>query len=181
MKHMVFPAIAPLLLVQPLYAEEAARGQAGYENVPAFGGPESVTEQLRRGNSGDSVPISTRRNSASRNRYTVPGSPRQFLEELTAIRDSHPSSTRQYWREIGSGCREMASVDRIKEEIGWLKVPFGLLAVVDASLLGWLAQSYTKANPVLVAASTVAVIVVSSGIFQLNRIAYRLFDDLEES
>jgi porin len=48
MKHMVFPAIAPLLLVQPLYAEEAARGQAGYENVPAFGGPESVTEQLRR-------------------------------------------------------------------------------------------------------------------------------------
>ena len=75
----------------------------------------------------------------------------------------------------------MARVDRIKEEIGWLKVPFGLLAVVDASLLGWLAQSYTKASPVLVAASTVAVIVVSSGIFKLNRIAYRLFDDLEES
>ena len=75
----------------------------------------------------------------------------------------------------------MARVDRIKDEIGWLKVPFGLLAVVDASLLGWLAQSYTKANPVLVAASTIAVIVVSSGIFQLNHIAYRLFDDLEES
>ena len=75
----------------------------------------------------------------------------------------------------------MARVDRIKEEIGWSKVPFGLLAVVDASLLGWLAQSYTKANPVLVAASTIAVIVVSSGIFQLNHIAYRLFDDLEES
>jgi len=49
----------------------------------------------------------------------------------------------------------MASVDRIKEEIGWLKVPFGLLAVVDASLLGWLAQSYTKASPVLVLAAFV--------------------------
>ena len=73
----------------------------------------------------------------------------------------------------------MARTDRIKEEIGWLKVPFGLLAVIDASLLGWLAQSYTKANPALVAASTIAVIVVSSGIFQLNRIAYRLFDNLE--
>lgn len=36
----------------------------------------------------------------------------------------------------------MARVDRLKEEIGWLKVPFGLLAVIDASLLGWLAQSY---------------------------------------
>jgi len=38
-----------------------------------------------------------------------------------------------------------------------------------------------KANPILVAASTIAVIVVSSGIFRLNHIAYRLFDDLEES
>ena len=74
----------------------------------------------------------------------------------------------------------MASTDRIKEEIGWLKVPFGLLAVVDASLLGWLAQSYTKANSALVAATTIAVIVVSSSIFQINRIAYRRFDDLEE-
>ena len=74
----------------------------------------------------------------------------------------------------------MARVDRIKEEIGWLKVPFGLLAVVDASLLGWLAQSYTKANPVLLAAASIAAIVVTSVIFQINRIAYSRIDDLEE-
>ena len=74
----------------------------------------------------------------------------------------------------------MASVDRIREEVGWLKVPFGLLAVIDASLLGWLAQSYSKASSALVVAATVAVIVVSSGVFQINRIAYRRFDDLEE-
>lgn len=75
----------------------------------------------------------------------------------------------------------MARGNRIKEEIGWLKVPFGLLAVIDASLLGWLAQSYAKANPILVAAAGVAAIVVTSGIFQINRIAYRLIDDLEEN
>ena len=75
----------------------------------------------------------------------------------------------------------MARVDRIKEEIGWLKVPFGLLAVIDASLLGWLAQSYTKANSVLVAAAAAAAIVVTSGIFQINRIAYRRIGDLEEN
>jgi len=74
----------------------------------------------------------------------------------------------------------MARVDRIKEEIGWLKVPFGLLAVVDASLLGWLAQSYTRANPVLLAAASIAAIVVTSVIFQINRIAYSRIDDLEE-
>ena len=74
----------------------------------------------------------------------------------------------------------MARVDRVKEEIGWLKVPFGLLTVVDASLLGWLTQSYRRANSALVAATTIAVIVVSSGVFQINRIAYRRFEDLEE-
>ena len=75
----------------------------------------------------------------------------------------------------------MPRVDSIKEEIGWLKVPFGLLAVIDASLLGWLAQSYTKANQVLVAAAGVAAIVVTIGIVQINRIAYRRIDDLEEN
>lgn len=75
----------------------------------------------------------------------------------------------------------MARIDRIKQEIGWLKVQFGLLAVVDASLLGWLAQSYTKANPILVAAASGVSIVVSSGVFQINRIAYRCIDDLEEN
>jgi len=75
----------------------------------------------------------------------------------------------------------MARADRIKEEIGWLKVPFGLLAVIDASLLGWLAQSYTKADPALVVATIVAAIVVSGDIFQINRIAYRRIGDLEEN
>ena len=75
----------------------------------------------------------------------------------------------------------MPRVDRIKEEIGWLKVPFGLLAVIDASLLGWLAQSYTKANLILVAAASIAAIVVTSAIFQINRVAYRRIGDLEEN
>jgi hypothetical protein len=52
--------------------------------------------------------------------------------------------------------------------------------VVDASLLGWLAQSYTKANLILLAAASIAAIVVTSVIFQINRIAYRRIDDLEE-
>jgi porin len=36
-----------LLLVQPLQAQDTENGQAGYDDVPEFGGPESVTEQLR--------------------------------------------------------------------------------------------------------------------------------------
>ena len=74
----------------------------------------------------------------------------------------------------------MSRVNRIKEEIGWLKVPFGLLAVINASLLGWLAQSYTIANPILVAATGAAAKVITSSIYQVNSIAYRLIEDLEE-
>ena len=74
----------------------------------------------------------------------------------------------------------MSRVDRIKEEIGWLKVLFGILTVVDASLLGWLAQSYPKATPTLIAAASAVVILVSGGIIQINRIAYRRVNDLEE-
>ena len=37
----------------------------------------------------------------------------------------------------------MAKADRLKEEIGWLKLIFGVLAAVDASLVAWLAQNYT--------------------------------------
>jgi len=75
----------------------------------------------------------------------------------------------------------MARVDRLKEEIGWLKVSFGLLAVIDASLLGWLAQSYSTVTPVLVLAAGMAIIVVSGSILMRNRIAYRRIDDIEEA
>lgn len=75
----------------------------------------------------------------------------------------------------------MARIDRLEEEIGWLKVPFGLLLVIDASMLGWLAQSYTAADPVLVLTAGIAVIGVSIAIFWINRSANRRIDDIEET
>lgn len=75
----------------------------------------------------------------------------------------------------------MARIVRLKEEIGWLKVPFGLLAVIDASLLGWLAQSYATANFAVVLAAGIAAIIVSGSIILINYIAYRRFDDIEKT
>ena len=48
MKKFVIAAMALTLLAQPVYAQEATPGQSGYEDMPEFGGPESVTEQLKR-------------------------------------------------------------------------------------------------------------------------------------
>jgi porin len=48
MKYGFFVLVAFSLLAQPLLAQDTEDGQAGYEDIPAFGGPESVTEQLKR-------------------------------------------------------------------------------------------------------------------------------------
>src|SRR4051812_17489605 len=39
----------------------------------------------------------------------------------------------------------MAKTERLKEEIGWLKVVFGLFAALDVSAAGWLARNYAVA------------------------------------
>jgi len=74
----------------------------------------------------------------------------------------------------------MSRIDRIREEIGWLKLVFGVLVAVDVSLLGWLAQNYANANTVLLVVGLVAIVVLTGGIVWVNRAAYRRIEELEE-
>ena len=62
----------------------------------------------------------------------------------------------------------MAEIDKTKEEIGWLKVEFALLAATDVSLIGWTAQNALElptalwvASVALILALTIAGIVTS--------------------
>ena len=75
----------------------------------------------------------------------------------------------------------MAKIDRLKEEIGWLKVVFGVLVAIDASVLGWLAQNYSRASGILALAGAVVVVVVTFAIVRVNRLAYRRINQLEEA
>jgi hypothetical protein len=68
----------------------------------------------------------------------------------------------------------------LKEEIGWLKVVFAVLAAIDASLMGWLAQNYTTASRLLVVAGTAATVAITVGIVRINRLAYRRIKQLED-
>ena len=74
----------------------------------------------------------------------------------------------------------MAKIDRLKEEIGWLKVVFGVLVAIDATLLGWLAQNYASSGRLLVLAGTIATIVLSFVVVRINRLAYRRIEELED-
>jgi len=74
----------------------------------------------------------------------------------------------------------MSKADKIKEQIGWLKVAFGILVAVDISLIGWLAGNYETAPGFHSIAALVLVTVISLGIVEVNRIAFRKMDELEE-
>lgn len=73
----------------------------------------------------------------------------------------------------------MSRLDRNKEELGWLKVVFGVLAAIDVSLLAWLAQNYPDADSILVVAGVLATAGPTGVIVRMNRTAYRRIEELE--
>ena len=52
----------------------------------------------------------------------------------------------------------MSRSDRIKEEIGWLKVVFAAVVAVDVSLVGWIAENYEGVSRLLVVCTFVGVV-----------------------
>lgn len=74
----------------------------------------------------------------------------------------------------------MAYIDKIKEEIGWLKVIFAISIATDISLIAWLIQSYGKVRLLLSMLGALGALLIMFTIVWINRIAYRKIDELEE-
>jgi len=74
----------------------------------------------------------------------------------------------------------MSKSDRIKEELGWLKIVFGVFAAIDVSLVGWVAQNFSTTTHVAVVAAIVGVLVVTLIMVLVNRLAYRRIRELEK-
>ena len=74
----------------------------------------------------------------------------------------------------------MSKTDRIKEELGWLKIIFGIFVAIDASLVAWLAQNYDIASDILVSFGFVGVIFLTGVVIWVNRTAIQRFKELEE-
>jgi drug/metabolite transporter (DMT)-like permease len=73
----------------------------------------------------------------------------------------------------------LSRADRLKEEIGWLKVAFGIAVALDASLVAWLAQNYATASPIIAGAGLIAVLGFAVMIVLINRWAYQRIEELE--
>lgn len=74
----------------------------------------------------------------------------------------------------------MGKIDEIKEQIGWLKVVFGLLTAIDIGLISWLAKNYTIANTILLYLVLLVVAICTLGIIFVNRKAYRKIKELKD-
>lgn len=67
----------------------------------------------------------------------------------------------------------MAEIDKIKEEIGWLKVVFALLVAIDVSLIAWVAQHVSGANEAQVALALLTMVLTSFLILVVSHLAYK--------
>ena len=72
----------------------------------------------------------------------------------------------------------MSEIDKIKEEIGWLKIVFGLLLVTDISLAGWLARNIFNIPGLFLSATLLTVALITWWIIVINRRVYKKLDDL---
>jgi hypothetical protein len=74
----------------------------------------------------------------------------------------------------------MSRADRLKEEIGWLKLLVAALIAVEASLIAWLAQHYMTASRIVVFLGGLLALLIAGFGVRLNRRAYRLIEKLED-
>jgi len=74
----------------------------------------------------------------------------------------------------------VSQIDRIKEELGWFKVVFGVLVAMGASVVAWLAQNYSTAKPGLLVVTLFVVVCLGGGIIWINRVVFKRLDQLEK-
>jgi hypothetical protein len=70
----------------------------------------------------------------------------------------------------------MATADRVKEEIGLLKLFLAALIAIVVSLIAWLAQNYARAN---LAAVPTTLMIVAAAVW-VSRLMYRRIQRLED-
>jgi len=63
----------------------------------------------------------------------------------------------------------VSELDRLKEQLVYLRFWLGIMVVTDISLVGWLASAADTATPALLSFAIVGIAALSLGIFLLHR------------
>ena len=70
----------------------------------------------------------------------------------------------------------MPELDALKEELAYLRLWLGMLAVTHISLIGWTASSVETASARLLTLAVAVIIVLGTNVFLLNRLIERRID-----
>jgi hypothetical protein len=63
----------------------------------------------------------------------------------------------------------VSELDRLKEQLVYLRFWQGIMVVTDLSLVGWLVSTADTATPTLLSFAIVGIVVLSLGIFLIHR------------
>ncbi len=63
----------------------------------------------------------------------------------------------------------MSELDRLKEQLVYLRFWLGIMVVTEITLVGWLISTPNTADPVLWSLAAVGVVLLGFGIFLLHR------------
>ncbi|PHQ92801.1 MAG: hypothetical protein COB42_00230 [Sulfurimonas sp.] len=75
----------------------------------------------------------------------------------------------------------MSRLERIKEELNWLKVLFALMVASDFSLLAWLVQNYfSNSETGLLLVGVFTIVAVTMILVVVSIVARKKIDELEE-
>lgn len=74
----------------------------------------------------------------------------------------------------------MSKSEKIKEQIGWLKVVFGLLFATDISLIAFLFNSIDELSLIKMILVLFATLLVTIGVYYTNKKSMQKIDELEE-
>ena len=72
----------------------------------------------------------------------------------------------------------MPELDRLKEQVAYLKFWQGIMVVTEISLVGWLISTVDTADPALWSFAAVGIILLGFGIFALHRQIERRIDQI---
>jgi len=73
----------------------------------------------------------------------------------------------------------VSRLDRLKEEVGYLKLLQGIAVVTFASLVGWLVSGSSSAAALTVVSAIAGVLLVGIAILLLHRNLRRRLDEIE--
>jgi len=74
----------------------------------------------------------------------------------------------------------MPKLDKVKEELGWLKVLFAISVATNLSLMGYLVQHYKIQEFYFNIANIIAILFTTLLIVIVNKKAYKKIDEIGE-